>query len=80
VNTPILESKDVPVHRFKVVDVPLPTNVYQTPGAVFKVVTQVGTASTAAPTVVPVTDPAQAIGRAPVQRSLDGAGTLQLVH
>ena len=52
--------------------------MYHTPGAVFKVVTQVPTASIVAPTVVPVTDPAQAIGRAPVQRSL--TVSKQLVH
>ena len=51
--TPILVSYAEP-QRLKVTIVPSPTNVYQTPGAVFKVVTQVGTASKVAPTVVPV--------------------------
>ena len=51
-NTPSLVSKPDP-QRLKVVIDPSPTNVYQTPGAVFKEVTQVGTLSSVAPTVVP---------------------------
>jgi hypothetical protein len=47
----------------------VPTIEYQIPGAVFKVVTQVGTASIVAPTVVPVIVCAQLIFIAPVQSS-----------
>jgi len=44
------------------------------------VVTQVGTASIVAPTVVPTVAEPQVIGIAAVQRSLGGAATEQFVH
>jgi hypothetical protein len=79
VNTPTLVSYEDP-QRLKVVVRPSPTNVYQTPGAVFRDVPQVPTASRVAPAVVPVTVCAQLIVSAPVQRSLTGGAVQVLVN
>ena len=72
-NTPILVSKEDP-QRLKVVSVPSPAKVYQTPGAVFNVVPQVATASVVANVVEPVSVSPQLIVSAPEQRSLAGGG------
>lgn len=76
-NNPISVSKLEP-QRLKVVLWPLPTNVYQIPGAVPKFTPlHMPTASAAAPTVVPVMVWAQLMVTAPEQGSLTGG---QLVH
>lgn len=63
------------------VELPSPTKVYHTPGAEFKEVTQVATASAVAVVVDALIVCPHAIGNAPVQRSLaGGGGGAQLVH
>jgi len=76
-NTPILVSYPEP-QRLKVFETPFPMKVYHRPGAVFKLVTQVATASADAPTVVPVMVCPQLIVMAPAQASL-GGGVIQLL-
>ena len=56
---------------------PLPTKLYQTPGAV-GTVKQVGVTSNVAPAVVPVVVEPQVIGIALAQRSLAGGGSAQV--